>query len=65
MTVRARNIHNVDLYKKCSTSKLKGRITQARWSLFGHVLRLARDTPAQLAMDYYSQIEEKGGQAGQ
>ena len=31
------------------------------WSLFGHVLRLDRNTLAQLAMDYYSQVEDKGG----
>ena len=55
--VKTRDIHNVDLYKRCNTSQLKGRITHARWSLFGHVLRLARDTPAQLAMDYYTQVE--------
>jgi len=44
-----------------ATSQLRGRITRARWSLFGHVLRLARDTPAQQAMDYYSQVEDRGG----
>ena len=58
--VRSRDIHNAALYERCSTSELKGRITQARWSLFGHVLRLARDTPAQLAMDYYVKVEDTG-----
>ena len=58
--VRTRDIHNADLYKRCGTNELKGRITHARWSLFGHVMRLARDTPAQLAMDYYTQVEDKG-----
>ena len=59
--VRARDIHNTELYKRCGTSQLRGRITNARWSLFGHVLRLARNTPAQLAMENYSQVEDKGG----
>ena len=26
---------------------------EARWNLFGHVLRLPNDSPAQLAMDFY------------
>ena len=58
--VRSRDIHNAALYERCGTSELKGRISQARWSLFGHVLRLARDTPAQLAMDYYVKVEDTG-----
>ena len=41
-------------------TSLKGRITYARWSLFGHVLRLVRDTPAHKTMDYYTQVEDKG-----
>ena len=56
--VRTRNIRNVELYKRCSTTPLRSRILVARWSLFGHILRLSRDTPAQLAMDYYSQLKE-------
>jgi hypothetical protein len=60
--VRTRDIRNVELYKRCSTTPLRSRILVARWSLFGHILRLDRDTPAQLAMDYYGQLkeEEKG-----
>ena len=53
--VRTRDISTRELYKRCDTTPLRGRITAARWSLFGHVLRLGRDTPAQLAMDYYTQ----------
>ena len=34
-------------------SPLKHHIAWARWSLFGHTLRLARNTPAQVAMDFY------------
>ena len=51
-------ISNDDLYQRCNSSPLRDRILTARWSLFGHVLRLARDTPAQLAMDYYA--KQKG-----
>ena len=46
--VKTRDIRNEDLYKLCETKPL----VFARWSLFGHVLRLSRDTPAQIAMDY-------------
>ena len=52
------DIHNVELYNKCNMKPLKLRIVRARWSLFGHILRLSRDTPAQLAMDYYGQLEK-------
>ena len=38
--VRARDIHKAELYKRCATSELKGRVTLSLWSLFGHVLRL-------------------------
>ena len=33
-------------------------IDMYRWSLFGHVLRLSRDTSAQIAMDYYGSLKE-------
>ena len=56
--VKTRDVHNVDLYKRCEACPLRSQIVYARWSLFGHTLRLARDTPAQLAMDYYSQLAE-------
>ena len=56
--VKTRDVHNVDLYKRCEACPLRSQIVYARWSLFGHTLRLAGDTPAQLAMDYYSQLAE-------
>ena len=56
--VRTQDVSNAELYKRCKTSPLQGRIAWERWSLFGHVLRLALDTPAQLAMDYYCQLSE-------
>ena len=57
--VRTRDIRSVELYKRCNTTPLRSRILVARWSLFGHILRLDRDTPAQLAMDYYSQPKKE------
>jgi len=55
---KAREISNTALYERCDTTSLDRKITYARWNLFGHILRLARDTPAQQAMDYYSQLKE-------
>jgi len=55
---RAADIHNEDLYKVCNAGPLKKKIARARWSLFGHILRLSRETPAQLAMDYYGRLEK-------
>ena len=42
--VKTRDIRNEDLYKLCEKKPLHQRIVFARWSLFGHVLRLLRDT---------------------
>ena len=53
-----RGIHNDDLYNRCKANPLKHQIAWAKWSLFGHTLRMARNTPAQLAMDYYCQPSE-------
>ena len=53
--VRKRELSNEELYRKCGMDRLKGDIAYARWSLFGHVLRLDRETRAQKAMDYYVQ----------
>ena len=53
--IKTRDLHNVDLYERCGVSPLKHHIAWARWSLFGHTLRMARDTPAQVAMDFYCQ----------
>ena len=44
----------------CDSTPISKIINQARWSLFGHVLRLHAETPAQLAMDYYCQGVEEG-----
>ena len=46
-------ISNTALYRRCRCHPISEDITSARWRLFGHVLRMPRDTPAQQAIDYY------------
>jgi len=46
-------IKNESLYKRCNIEPAWVQVLRARWRLFGHVLRLADDTPAKLAMRYY------------
>ena len=53
-----KDLHNVDLYERCGVSPLKHHVAWAKWSLFGHTLRMTRDTPAQVAMDFYCQSSE-------
>ena len=50
-------ISNAALYKRCKCGPLNIRITEARWRLFGHVLRLPRDVPAQMQIDEYFKRE--------
>jgi hypothetical protein len=56
--VKTRDLRNEELYRRCGTKPLQKQITRSRLSLFGHTLQLSRDTPAQLAMDYYSKLQE-------
>ena len=49
---------NEALYEKCAAKPLGLAIRRFRWNLFGHVLRLSFDTPAQMAMDYYCNTKE-------
>ena len=46
-------ISNVTLYHRCQSRPISESIVTARWWLFGHVLRLPRDAPAQRAIDHY------------
>ena len=46
-------VSNKVLYKCCKAKPLGVTLRQLRWNLFGHVLRLSPDTPAQVAMDFY------------
>ena len=46
-------ISNVALYHRCQSRPISESIITARWRLFGHVLRLPSDAPAQRAIDHY------------
>ena len=47
-------ISNIKLYRKCNIPRtLTCEIAEARWRLFGHILRLHEETPAQKSMTYY------------
>ena len=46
-------ISNVALYHRCQSRPISESIITARWRLFGHVLRMLRDAPAQRAIDHY------------
>ena len=46
-------ISNVNLYKRCNDCKpLTARVEEARWRMFGHILRSAENTPAQTALSF-------------
>ena len=44
-------ISNAALYKRCQCEPLSIKMIEARWRLFGHVLRMPRNVPAQMAID--------------
>ncbi|GFO26876.1 endonuclease-reverse transcriptase [Plakobranchus ocellatus] len=46
-------ISNASLYKKCRKAPLSMQVLEARWRLFGHVLRRDRNIPANKAMLFY------------
>ena len=45
-------ISNDALYKMCNEVLLSVRVNQQRWSMFGHVLRMPENTPAQQALEF-------------
>ena len=45
-------ISNEALYKMCKTTPLSTKVHQLRWTMFGHVLRMPEDTPAQKALEF-------------
>ena len=50
-------INSKSLYKNTNTKPLSIGITKSRWKLFGHILRMDKDTPARKAMKYYFEAE--------
>ena len=51
-------ISNDELYRHTHSSPISAAIRAARWSLFGHVLRLPLDAPVQRVIDAY--LEDTG-----
>ena len=51
-------ISNLALYAQCGVEAVSDLILNSRWSLFGHVLCLGKDTPARLSMEQYFQAPE-------
>ena len=51
-------ISSKKLYELTNARPLTIDITQARWKMFGHVLRMEENTPARKAMKYYFQVPE-------
>ena len=45
-------ISNSELYQRCKTTKLSYRINKRRWTMFGHILRSAPNTPAYLSLKF-------------
>ena len=56
-------ISNDNLFTRC-VEPLGLIIRRLRWNLFGHVLRLQRNTPAQVAMDFYCDVSAASKQPG-
>ena len=52
-------MRNENLYRISEARPITQDITAARWKLFGHCLRLKRDTPAQKSMDYFFENHEQ------
>ena len=46
-------ISNKVPYDRCEAESIGFTLRRLRWHLFGHVLRLNVDTPAQIAMDKF------------
>ena len=51
-------IKSKKLYEITNTRPLTIDITQARWKMFGHVLRMDENTPARKATKYYFQVPQ-------
>ena len=49
---------NEKVYETTKTRPLSVDITEYRWKMLGHVLRMNEDTPARKAMKYYFKVPE-------
>ena len=52
-------ISNEDLYKEAGIVPASIQVLEARWRLFGHVLRMNENTPARKAMIYYCSGDQR------
>ena len=57
-------ITNTALYKKCNERPLSLQILEARWRLFGHILRRDKEIPANIAMNTYFTPSGQGKHRG-
>ena len=58
-------ISNKELYRRCGVLPITERVRKARWTLFGHVLRMDDNCPAALALRYaVSSAEYLRGRVG-
>ena len=46
-------ISSNSLYERCECGSMSLSAIKARWGMFGHMMRMAHDTPAQMATDEY------------
>jgi hypothetical protein len=54
-------VSNKFLYACCGVESIGLILRRLRWNLFGHVLRLPLDTPAQIAMEHYCNTSKAPG----
>ena len=45
-------ISNRELYRRCGVCPITERVRKARWTLFGHILRMDNSVPASVALHY-------------
>ena len=45
-------ISNTELYRRCGVCPITERVRKARWTLFGHILRMDNNAPASVALHY-------------
>ena len=58
-------ISSRELYRRCGAYPITERIRKARWTLFGHILRMDDNCPASLALRYaVSSSEHLRGRRG-
>ena len=49
-------ISNIKLYDKTNSVPLSKTISERRWKLLGHIMRLPKDCPARKAMSYFFEV---------